>query len=78
MATTEDRELVRMGDLTSDAPDEPAPAFVIGRPALISLKAKRSRMLSQLSVLPFAVQNTKSPSKSAKFTGMMVAMPSAP
>jgi hypothetical protein len=38
-AATEDRELVRMGYLSGDTLDEHAPAFMIGRPALIGLKS---------------------------------------
>src|ERR1700686_840879 len=39
VATTEDREFVRMGYLSGDTLDEYAPAFMIGRPALIGLKS---------------------------------------
>jgi hypothetical protein len=42
VATTEDRELVRMGYLSSDTPDEHAPAFMIGRPALVGLESHAS------------------------------------
>jgi hypothetical protein len=42
VATTEDREFLWMGYLSSDTPDEHTPAFMIGRPALIGLKCQTS------------------------------------
>jgi hypothetical protein len=42
VATTEDHEFLRIGYLSSDTPDEHAPAFMIGRSALVGLKSHAS------------------------------------
>jgi hypothetical protein len=76
-ATTEDRDLLRMGYRSSDTRDEDAPAFMIGRPALIGLKSHAFAEAQPTELAPLAVQKTMSPSNSAKLTGRMIAMPSA-